>query len=117
MNYAKIAAIANDAKRIMVVLDSDHTRDHVLAEMRLYGPLVTEGCYMIVEDSNINGHPVRAEFGPGPAEAIEQFAFYASEYFMIDRVVEHFPFTYHPGGYLRKIKGDTAWRISKEKKT
>ena len=35
----------------MVVLDSDHSRDHVLAEARAYGPLVTEGCFMVVADT------------------------------------------------------------------
>ncbi|WP_332658259.1 cephalosporin hydroxylase family protein [Brevundimonas sp.] len=37
--------------RVMVVLDSDHSRDHVLAELRAFGPLVTEGCYMVVADT------------------------------------------------------------------
>lgn len=37
--------------RVMVVLDSDHSRSHVLAELRAYGPLVTENCYMVVADT------------------------------------------------------------------
>jgi cephalosporin hydroxylase len=42
--------IPKDAS-VMVVLDSDHSRDHVLAELRAYGSLVTEGCYLVVADT------------------------------------------------------------------
>jgi cephalosporin hydroxylase len=38
---------------VMVVLDSDHSRDHVLAELRSYGPMVTAGCYLVVADTRL----------------------------------------------------------------
>jgi cephalosporin hydroxylase len=38
---------------VMVVLDSDHSRDHVLAELRGYGPMVTQGCYLVVADTRL----------------------------------------------------------------
>jgi cephalosporin hydroxylase len=38
---------------VMVVLDSDHSRDHVLAELRSYGPMVTSGCYLVVADTRL----------------------------------------------------------------
>jgi cephalosporin hydroxylase len=92
---------ASSASRVMVVLDSDHSRDHVLAELRLYGPLVTPGHYMVVEDTNVNGHPVRSDFGPGPAEAVEEFLG-ENDAFEIDPAREKFLMTFNPRGYLRK---------------
>lgn len=86
---------------VVVILDSDHSRDHVLNELRLYAPLVSEGSYVIVEDSNVNGHPVVPDFGPGPAEAVTQFLAETEE-FEVDRSREKFLLTFNPSGYLRK---------------
>ena len=86
---------------VVVILDSDHSRDHVLNELRLYAPLVSPGSYLIVEDSNVNGHPVLPDFGPGPAEAVTQFLDETDE-FEVDRSREKFFLTFNPSGYLRK---------------
>lgn len=87
---------------VMVVLDSNHERSHVLEEMRRYGELVTPGSYMIVEDTNINGHPVFWAHGPGPMEAVEEFLSSHTE-FVIDETREKYFFTFNPRGYLRKL--------------
>jgi cephalosporin hydroxylase len=50
---AKVRAEIPRGASVMVVLDSDHSRDHVLAELRSYGPLVTEGCYLVVADTGL----------------------------------------------------------------
>jgi cephalosporin hydroxylase len=86
---------------VLVLLDSNHERDHVLAEMRLYGPFVTPGSYLVVEDSNVNGNPVLPEFGPGPGEAIDAFLAETDE-FEIDESREKYFLTFNPRGYLRK---------------
>ena len=95
------AMLPSDGSGVVVMLDSDHSRDHVLAEMQLLGPMVTPGSYLIVEDTNINGHPVYEEFGPGPAEAVTDFLAEHSE-FEIDGAKEIFYFTMHPHGFLRR---------------
>lgn len=89
--------------RMMVILDDDHRKNHVLQEMEIYGKFVSKDCYLLVEDTNINGHPVFPEFGPGPWEAVEEFLPRHPEYIQ-DRSREHFGVTYHPGGWLLKIK-------------
>jgi cephalosporin hydroxylase len=88
---------------VMVILDSEHSQPHVLQEMQLYGPLVSVGSYLIVEDTNINGHPVWPDFGPGPMEAVGAFL-EADDRFIIDRACEKFYLTFNPGGYLKRVK-------------
>lgn len=90
-------------KRTMLILDSLHTAEHVGAELRLYADLVSVDCYLIVEDMNVNGHPVLPDYGPGPTEAVE--AFLASDQrFVADRDRERFMLTLNPGGYLRRVR-------------
>ncbi len=86
----------------MVILDSDHSRAHVLGELAAYAPLVSPGSYLIVEDTHVNGHPVTPGFGPGPMEAVEEFLGSNSE-FRIDEDCEKFFFTFNPRGYLRRV--------------
>ncbi len=92
--------VAN-AKSVLVILDSDHSKDHVLKELELYNQFVTKGSYLIVEDSNVNGHPTYDEFGPGPMEAIDVFMENNNE-FEIDSNREKFFITFNPRGYLRR---------------
>jgi cephalosporin hydroxylase len=88
---------------VMVILDDDHTCDHVLNEMMIYNRFVSKGNYLIVEDSNINGHPVYPLSGPGPFEAISAFMKSNSD-FEIDKGREMFYFSFNPNGYLKRVK-------------
>lgn len=99
---ARVREEAGAAETVMVILDSDHTRDHVLAELDTYAPLVTAGSYLIVEDTNVNGHPARPRFGPGPMEAIDDWLPRHPE-FEVDPECEKFFMTFNPRGYLRRI--------------
>jgi cephalosporin hydroxylase len=90
-------------KRAMVVLDSDHRAAHVFDEMIAYSRIVQPGDYLIVEDTNVNGHPTWEDFGPGPMEAVDRFLA-QTEAFAIDRRCERFLMTLCPRGYLRRNK-------------
>jgi len=87
----------------MVILDSDHSTEHVLAELQNYSRFVTEGSYLIVEDTNRNGHPAFPDSGPGPMEAVEQFLAESSE-FVSDRAREKHLMTFNPKGYLQRVR-------------
>ena len=99
----RVRQMAKQANTVMVVLDSDHSRDHVLAELRKYAPLVTVGSYLVVEDTCINGHPLLPDFGPGPYEALQEFLAENSD-FEVDESRHKFQFTSNPDGYVRRIR-------------
>ena len=87
---------------VMVILDSDHSRDHVAAELEAYAPLVTSGSYMLVQDGIIDELPLFRSGRPGPLPAIHAFLARHPE-FEIDRPrTERFVITHHPDGWLRR---------------
>lgn len=90
-------------ENILVILDSDHSEQHVTRELELLSPLVKVGGYLIVEDTNINGHPTYPEFGPGPYEAVEKFLA-RNPNFQVDTMREKFMMTFNPRGYLKRMR-------------
>lgn len=92
-----------DIGNVMLILDSDHHKDHVLKELKLYGPLVSKDSYIIVEDTNINGHPVGLNFGPGPLEAVTEFLNNNKE-FAVDLSMGKFFMSFNSNGFLRRVK-------------
>jgi cephalosporin hydroxylase len=86
---------------VFAILDSDHTEAHVLGEMKLLRPVLVKGDYMIVEDSNVNGHPVYPSHGPGPYEAIDAyFREFSDDYSRDVKREKKFGFTWAPNGFL-----------------
>ena len=99
---ARVTERARD-KTTLVILDSDHRRNHVLDELRAYGPLTPVGNHLIVEDTNINGHPVKKNYGPGPMEAVEDFL-REDGGFEVDESMQKFMVTFNPRGYLKRVR-------------
>jgi len=99
----QLKKLIGDKDKIMVILDSDHHKEHVLNELRIYSKFITKGSYIIVEDTNINGYPVFLDFGPGPMEAVEEFL-KENKDFIADRRREKFYLTFNPKGYLKRQK-------------
>jgi cephalosporin hydroxylase len=98
----ELARLVSGKSRVLVILDSDHSQAHVSQELLAYAPFVTKNSYLIVEDTNINGHPVRKDFGGGPFEAITDFLA-QDRRFVVDRKKEKFMMSFNPGGYLKRV--------------
>lgn len=83
----------------LIILDADHSETHVAEEIKTWAPHVKVGGFLVVEDSNVNGHPVRQDFGPGPYEAIEHFLA-GNDDFEHDVYFDKFFMTQNPRGWL-----------------
>lgn len=106
----KVREAVKSKTKIMVFLDSNHTHEHVLQELRLYSPLVTNGSYLIVFDTGIEDMPEDAypnrPWGKGnnPKTAVWKFL-EENDRFVIDKDVEsRLMLTVAPDGYLRCVK-------------
>lgn len=87
--------------KAFTIVDSDHSRAHVAAELELLRGVLVSGDYLVVEDTNLNGHPVRADFGPGPYEALMEYVQrHPDDYVRDERRERKFGFTAAPRGFL-----------------
>lgn len=101
--FDQVQSLIKPEDRVMVVLDSDHHFAHVRQELALYSQLVTPGQYLVVEDTNLHGYPVRPDFGPGPMEAVRSFLV-DNPQFASDRQREKLVLTFNPEGFLIRIR-------------
>lgn len=97
-------------KRVLVVLDSNHTHDHVLAELEAYAPLVSVGSYCVVFDTIVEDLPAGLyperpwDVGNNPKTAVHEYLRHDNR-FEIDRDIEaKIQITVAPDGYLRRVK-------------
>jgi len=102
-----------DGARVMVILDSDHSRDHVLAELRAYGPMVTEGCYVVVADtllgflSEDEAPTKRSRIlfkGNDPLSARDDYLAETDRFRVDEALNGKLVFSSSPGGYLKCVK-------------
>ena len=95
-------------KKIMVVLDSNHTHEHVLSELEIYSKFVTKDCFMLILDTvidDLNIDPDRS-WGPGssPKSAVKEFMLKNSAEFTREQSYEDRALlSVAPYGYWRKI--------------
>jgi cephalosporin hydroxylase len=105
----QVRAQIPEGARVMVVLDSDHSRDHVLAECRAYGPMVTKGCYMVVADTLV-GH-ISEQEAPGkrsqlwfkgndPLTAVQDYMAETDRFEVDAELNGKLVLSSSPGGYL-----------------
>jgi cephalosporin hydroxylase len=105
----QVKAKAAGKKQVLVALDSNHTHDHVLAELHAYAPLVSLGSYCVVFDTNIEDMP--AEFyserpwgrGNNPKTAVWEFL-KTNKQFVIDNIENKLLISVAPDGYLKRIQ-------------
>lgn len=106
----KVAEYASGKKTVLVSLDSNHTHEHVLRELELYSPFVTNGSYLVVFDTIVeelpNDYlPGRAwSIGDNPKTAVYEFL-ESHKDFSIDHSIDNkLLVSVAPGGYLRRVK-------------
>lgn len=106
---AEVRSVAA-GKRVLVVLDSNHTHDHVLAELEAYAPLVSVGSYCVVMDTVVEDMPAGWytdrpwNKGNNPKTAVWDYLKDHSE-FQIDQAIENkIMITVAPSGYLKRVR-------------
>jgi cephalosporin hydroxylase len=106
----EVKKIDSDYSRIIVCLDSNHTHEHVLAELEAYAPLTSVGSYCVVFDTIVEDLPADMypdrPWGPGnnPKTAVWEYLKSHSE-FEIDKSIQHkLLITVAPDGYLKRVR-------------
>ena len=99
--------------KVLVTLDSLHTKDHVLKELKLYSQFVSPGSYIVVQDTYWDLMPKSMQKEmiargwtasiEGPLEAVKEFL-KTNDNFEIDKSKEKYLLTWYPSGYLKRVK-------------
>jgi len=107
---AQVRQLATAKKRILFCLDSNHTHDHVLAELEAYAPLVSVGSYCVVFDTVVEDTaeccPSDRPWGKGnnPKTAVWEYLKSHSEYEIDEQIDNKLLISVAPSGYLRRVR-------------
>ena len=112
--FARVEQFCRGRRRVLVILDSNHTHEHVLRELELYSRLVRQGSYLVVMDTIIEDMPADSfpdrpwSRGNNPKTAVREFL-QSNRRFEIDRELEaKLQITVAPDGWLRCLADPQA---------
>ncbi len=100
--FEKVKQLISPNSTVLIIEDSSHEYENTLAVLNMYGTLVSENSFFIVEDG-ICYHGLDVGPKPGPYEAVHDLI-KDNENFAIDRSKEDFLLTWNPCGFLKRIK-------------
>ena len=107
---AKVKELTVGKSRIMVILDSNHTHDHVFKELEFYSPFVTTGSYLVVFDTIVEHLPEGSvtdrpwDIGDNPKTAVQEFLRSHPDFEINEEINNKLLISVSPDGYLKKVK-------------
>ncbi len=107
---SKLADLLNGSRKVLVILDSYHTHEHVLNELRAYSQFVEKGQYLICGDTVVERIPEQVHrnrpWGPGnnPGTAVAEFLAETKRFVVDEKIDQRLLFSCHPGGYLQAVE-------------
>ncbi|GKU76795.1 cephalosporin hydroxylase family protein [Paenibacillus sp. L3-i20] len=110
--YKQVVNIVSNRKSVLIILDSNHTHEHVYKELEVYSPLVSENSYLIVLDTVVDDMPDHFfedrpwKSGNSPKSAVRQFLKH-NQQFVVDKSIEDkLLITVAPEGYLKRLPNE-----------
>lgn len=107
---SKVTDLLNGSRKVLVILDSYHTHEHVLNELRAYAPFIEKGQYLICGDTVVERIPEQVHrnrpWGPGnnPATAVTEFLSETKRFVVDEKIDQRLLLSCHPGGYLQAVE-------------
>jgi cephalosporin hydroxylase len=106
----KVSEFAERGKKVLVFLDSNHTHEHVLSELKAYAPLTSVDSYCVVFDTVVEDMPENSfpnrPWGKrdNPKTAVWEFLKTHSEFEIDESIQNKLLITVAPDGYLKRVK-------------